>query len=82
MIHQLSILLAQDSGTSWLETVQRGGAVGYLIIGLSIVALALIVMHFVQIRRSALIPAHQLEVVDDLLSTSKSAAELVKNLRA
>ncbi|MCP3905434.1 MAG: MotA/TolQ/ExbB proton channel family protein [Planctomycetes bacterium] len=71
-LEHLTILLAQSddgTGVSWLETVQKGGAVGYLIIGMSIVALALIVMHFVQIRRAALIPPDQLEVLDDLLST-------------
>jgi biopolymer transport protein ExbB len=57
-----------DTGVSWLETVQKGGVIGYIIIGLSVVALALIIMHFVQIRRRALLPPHQLEELDDLLS--------------
>ena len=35
---------------------------------LRIVALALIIMHLVQIRRKAVIPPHQLQTLDDLLS--------------
>jgi biopolymer transport protein ExbB len=42
--------------------------VGYIIIGLSVLALALIIMHMVQIRRAALIPAGQLDHLDQLLS--------------
>ena len=63
-------LLAQtDSpGTSWWETIQRGGLVGYIIIGMSIVGLGLIIMHLHQIRRSALIPPNQLEDLDQLLA--------------
>lgn len=65
-------LLAQDDGAtggvSWLETVQRGGVVGFLIVALSMVALALVVMHLVQIRRAALLPPHQIEAVDTMLA--------------
>jgi biopolymer transport protein ExbB len=57
-----------DSTVSWLDTVQRGGPVGYLIIGLSMIALTLIVMHLVQIRRAALLPPDQLEIIEDLLA--------------
>ena len=67
----LSLVLAQDEpGASWLETVQQGGVIGYLIIGLSVVALALVIMHLVQIRRGALLPPHQLETLDEMLSRS------------
>ncbi len=65
------IILTQtpdDSNTSWLSTVGKGGPVGYIIIGLSLVALALVVMHFLQIRRSALLPQDQLIIIEDLLS--------------
>jgi len=59
-----------DAGTSWLDSVQKGGPVGYLIILLSMGALTLIVMHVIQIRRSALLPPHQLETLDDMLSSN------------
>jgi biopolymer transport protein ExbB len=55
-------------GMSWLEMIQAAGPVGYIIIGLSIVAMAMIVMHFVQIRRSALLPPVQIDQIDALLS--------------
>ena len=66
-----NVVLAQvetaQSGITWWETIQKGGVVGYVIIGLSVVALALVIMHLVQIRRSALIPPAQLEDIDHLL---------------
>lgn len=72
---QLSIMfvLAQvdDPATSWLSTVNKGGPVGYIIIGLSLVALALVVMHFLQIRRTALMPQEQLLVLEEMLSNGK-----------
>lgn len=79
-IDVISLVLAQsgatDDSVSWLDTVQRGGLLGYLIIGLSIVALALIVMHLVQIRRGALLPPHQVETIDDLLSRNDVSGAL------
>ena len=57
-----------ESSVSWLETIHRGGVTGYIIIGLSVVALALIVIHLVQIRRGGLLPPHQLEAIDDMLA--------------
>ena len=67
----ITTILAQaadaDTGSTWLDTINSGGVVGYVIIGLSVFALALIIMHVVQIRRSALIPPAQLEQIDQLL---------------
>lgn len=56
-----------ESSLSWLDTINSGGVVGYIIIGLSVFALALIIMHLVQIRRNALIPPAQMEQIDQLL---------------
>lgn len=67
----LFIIFAQateDSSSSWLSTISKGGPVGYIIVGLSLVALALVVMHFLQIRRTALIPQEQLIVLEEMLS--------------
>jgi len=66
-----SLLASSDPtepGVSWLETIQSGGVIGAIIIALSVGALALIVMHLVQIRRNALLPPHQLEQLDDMLA--------------
>lgn len=74
-----TIVLAQDDaseGVSWLETIQKGGPVGLILILLSVAALALIVMHFVQIRRAALLPADQTETLDDFLSRGDAAGAL------
>ncbi len=54
--------------TSYLDTLWKGGPVGYIIMALSIVALSLIVMHFVQIRRKKLLPAEQLSVLESYLA--------------
>jgi len=51
-------LLAQDAepGVSLLRIVLAGGAVGYVIIFLSIAALALVVAHAIHIRQASLAP--------------------------
>lgn len=76
----LTLILAQDAdaeaGTSWLQTVQSGGVIGYIIIGLSIVALALIIVHIVQIRRAALLPPGQLDTLDAMLAQGDVSAAL------
>ncbi|MBT4584424.1 MAG: MotA/TolQ/ExbB proton channel family protein [Phycisphaerae bacterium] len=60
---------AENSDTSsYLDTLWKGGPVGYIIMALSIGALALIVMHFVQIRRKKLLPDEQLTVLESYLA--------------
>jgi len=74
------LFLAQDEGAaqgaSWLRIIQAGGLVGYLIIGLSVVMLTMIVLHVIQIRRSALVPPDQLDVLDGLLARGDLNAAL------
>jgi biopolymer transport protein ExbB len=66
------MLLAQEAGagtsTSLLKMIQSGGIIGYIIIGLSILAMTMIIMHLVQIRRKVLIPPEQVEALDAVLS--------------
>jgi biopolymer transport protein ExbB len=57
-----------ERGASWLQMVQAGGIVGYILIGLSVLALAMIVVHFVQIRSKVLVPPEQVDDLDDLLA--------------
>jgi biopolymer transport protein ExbB len=57
--------------TSKLEMLSKGGTVGYIIIALSLVALALAVMHFLQLKRSALLPPEQLATIEEMLSKGK-----------
>jgi biopolymer transport protein ExbB len=79
-IDVMSMLLAQTDldqpRSTWWDTIQSGGLVGYIIIGLSVVALALIIMHLVQIRRAALIPPEQLDELDQLLNQGNPAGAL------
>ncbi len=67
-----SILLAQadESGTgpSFLQFIHGGGVVGYIIIGLSIVGLAMVIIHLLQIRRKSLIPPEHVQSLDTLLA--------------
>ena len=69
MTQQFIFFLFAQSGTddttsSWLSTIAKGGPVGYIIICLSLVALAVVVMHFLQIRRTALLPQDQLVLLE------------------
>jgi biopolymer transport protein ExbB len=70
--HASNVLLAREEtveqGASWLQMIHAGGIVGYILIALSVLALAMIVVHFLQIRAKVLIPAEQVEDLDDLLS--------------
>ncbi len=70
---QVSIftILSQEGSSTWLGTIGKGGPVGYIIIGLSLVALALVIVHFLQIRRSALLPEEQLVLIEDLLANGR-----------
>lgn len=75
MTHLISmpfILATADTGpTSWLQTIQDGGAVAYLILALSVAALALVVMHLWQIRRAHLLPAIHVDQAERLLRESR-----------
>ena len=74
-VFHLATLLAQsdaaDGGasrsTSALQIIQSGGVVGYILLALSVAALAMIIVHVIQIRRSALLPLQQLEQLDHLI---------------
>jgi biopolymer transport protein ExbB len=68
----VSILGQAEITESWLETIQKGGTVGYIIMGLSLIALSLAIMHFVQIRRTALLPEIQLSSLEQLLANGKT----------
>lgn len=56
-----------DGGRTLLDHINSGGVVGYIIIGLSVIALALIVAHLVQIRRPRLAPEEHVERTRELL---------------
>ncbi len=76
----LTYILAQtgdtDARSTWWDTIQAGGIIGYIIIGLSTIALALVIMHLVQIRRDALLPPDQVDTIENLLSQGQVAQAL------
>jgi len=73
----LSILgQAEFETESWWSTIEKGGTVGYIILGLSLIALSLAVMHFVQIRRTALLPEVQLATLEQMLANGKTQEAL------
>lgn len=59
---------ASDEGVSVLETIAAGGAIGYMIILLSVAALALIIRHALQIRETSLAPAEAIDALNESLS--------------
>ena len=74
------LLFAQDTpappGPSLLETMMSGGIVGGILIALSIVAVMLIIVHVVQIRRRSLLPPRHLAAIDQQLSDGNVDAAL------
>ncbi len=77
-IHLLLSILGQAEfeTESWWSTIEKGGTVGYIILGLSLIALSLAVMHFVQIRRTALLPEVQLTTLEQLLANGETQEAL------
>ncbi len=67
-ISLLFTMVEDGAPSNWFSTIQKGGPVGYIIIALSLIALALVVMHFMQIRRTALLPQSQLDIIDEMLA--------------
>jgi biopolymer transport protein ExbB len=67
----LTILLQasqeDSSGGSLLKFITGGGVIGYIIVLLSIVALAFVVIHFAQIRRSVLLPSDRIKAVTEMV---------------
>tara|TARA_B100001964_G_scaffold225267_1_gene272907 strand:- start:1386 stop:2063 length:678 start_codon:yes stop_codon:yes gene_type:complete len=68
-LHFFVFTIAADD--NWLSTIGKGGTVGYVIIFLSFIAMALVVMHFRQIRRTSLLPEDQLAILDEFLSNGQ-----------
>ena len=71
ILSPLHTFLAQASSpaqgsdqVTWLDTVLSGGPIAYIIIALSVVAMILVVLHFVQIRSGAIMPVEQLELLE------------------
>ena len=71
MTSALTTILLQSAepagGGTLLKFITGGGVIGYVIVTLSIVAVAFVVIHFVQIRRTALLPAERVQGVREMV---------------
>ena len=65
-----------ETGATFLTYIQGGGIIGFIIIGLSVVALCLVVVHSIQIRRGALLPPAQVTALRDMLGAGRVDAAL------
>lgn len=59
------------SSMSLLDYIGAGGVIGYVIILMSIVAMALLVTHILQIRAAALAPQHAVDELNEMLSKGR-----------
>ena len=70
MLNQ-AILLQADAeasgGGTLLKFVTGGGVIGYIIVVLSVVAVAFVVIHFAQIRRASLLPPGRVKAVHEMV---------------
>lgn len=64
------------SGSTLLKFITDGGVIGYLLILLSVIALVLVVIHAIQIRKSQLVPDEQIDDLQELLSRGSSEEAL------
>ena len=64
IIYSVMSQATAEEPVTWFTTIVKGGPVGFIIIALSLVALALVVMHILQIRRTSLLPQEQLLVIE------------------
>ena len=64
----LTLAQADTGGKSILQHIASGGPIGLIIILLSFAAVALVVMHSIQIRLDKLAPAEQFDKLRDLLT--------------
>lgn len=67
LTHPMTLAQSGSGGKSVLQHIASGGPIGLLIILISFAAVALIVMHSIQIRLIRLAPAEQFDKLRDLL---------------
>ena len=83
MIHAINLFATTASqdpdaldGPTLLTYIQGGGVIGWIIIALSVVALCLVVVHAIQIRRTALMPVAQVAAIREMLGAGRVDAGL------
>jgi biopolymer transport protein ExbB len=60
-----------ERGSGVMQMLKDGGTIGFIIIILSVVALALIIEHFITIRKQRLLPAYAMEELDAKIRARK-----------
>ncbi len=65
-----------SGGISFGEAIQASGVIGFVIIGLSVVALALVIEHFISIKREKLAPPELIDEIEELFSQGNYQAAL------
>ncbi len=73
---QATTAIEPAQGTSLLQYLEKGGVIGWIIVALSVVALGLVVVHSIQIRRAALLPPPQVAALNDMLSAGRADSAL------
>jgi len=71
----------EPQGDSLMDTFRKGGKIGWLIIALSVVALALVIENFVSLRRDKLAPPELIDEIQALFDEGQyqDAMELCEN---
>ncbi|MBM4112870.1 MAG: MotA/TolQ/ExbB proton channel family protein [Phycisphaerae bacterium] len=74
MNHTSLLALAADGESSFFKFIVGGGVIGYLIIALSVFAVALVVVHVAIIRRSSILPPDSIRAVRGMLAARQIEA--------
>lgn len=67
---------AADTSISFVEAIQASGVIGIFIILLSVVALALVIEHFMSIKREKLAPPELVDEIEELFTQGNYQAAL------
>lgn len=67
---------SSGAGSTLLKFITGGGIIGYIIVALSIAAVALVVIHMVQIRRQSLLPPDKIRTLKGMLAEGQAEAAL------
>lgn len=65
-----------SGGISFGEAIEASGVIGFVIIGVSVVALALVIEHFISIKREKLAPPELVDEIEELFGQGNYQAAL------
>ena len=70
------ILAQDDGGASIVDGIKNAGAIGAFIIMMSVVAMALVIEHFMTIKREKLAPPEVIDEIEELFNEKDYQAAL------